>query len=73
MAAHPGERQLPAGTSHVQLARTEGRVAWCVGFSDDPAQADMLFDAVVRTLRILTTGESDSADWAEIPDGEWLD
>ena len=47
--------------------------SWCVGFSDDPAEADMLFESVVRAVRILTSGESESADWAELPDGTWLD
>jgi hypothetical protein len=46
--------------------------AWCVGFSEDPAEADMLFEAVVRAVRLLTTGECDPVDWAEIPEGTWL-
>ena len=32
----------------------------------------MLFAAVVRTVRILVTGESDSADWTELPEGTFL-
>jgi hypothetical protein len=61
----------------VELTRTERdeggpRRSWCVGFSEDPAEADMLFEATARTVRILTTGDSDSVDWLELPDGAFL-
>jgi hypothetical protein len=45
----------------------------CVGFSDHPDEAQRMFDAVVRTMELLQTGDCDDADWAELPPGWALD
>jgi len=39
------------------------------GFTDNDGEGDMLFDAVMRTIDIVTTGDCDDADWMELPDG----
>ena len=41
----------------------------CVGFSDRPDDAQQMFDAVVRTMDLLQTGDCEDADWAELPEG----
>lgn len=57
----------------VEVSRDEGDSgsceSWCVGYADDEAGAVDLFDTTVRTLRLVSTGETESLDWAEIPDG----
>ncbi len=46
-----------------------GRSRWSVGFSGSPDEADMLFETVVRTIRLAETGDCESVDVLEIPDG----
>ncbi len=47
----------------------DGYESWCVGYADDEARADSLFDTTVRTLQLVSTGSTESVDWAEIPEG----
>jgi hypothetical protein len=59
----------------VELTRDEAGQeyrSWCVGYSDDEGESRRLFDAVVRVVKVLTTGKGESLDWAEVPPGEIL-
>jgi hypothetical protein len=41
----------------------------CVGFADDPDEAQRLFDATRRSLELVLTGDTEDVDWAEVPPG----
>ena len=43
--------------------------ACCVGFADDNAEADRMFDAVVRAMTWAHGDEVESVDWMDVPDG----
>lgn len=53
----------------VHLCNDEMEQVWCVGFADDPGQAEELFLATVRTVQVLIDGDAESADWMELPPG----
>ena len=66
-----GEANLRPGRRQVLVQRRhpagDERAGGCVGFRDDEAEAEALFDTVVRTVHLLTTGQLDEVDWAELP------
>ena len=46
----------------------DGVESWCVGFADDLAEAERLFDTTVRAVCLVTTGQVEAVDWVEAPD-----